>query len=228
MRGTRSCRTSWGPGRRSDHPGGCPCAPISCQSTANLADRPSRAAKIVAGGAQDRFVGALCHSPSMTALALIAFTAVALVGGLCLGLVVAGRQASLNRRELREELSALSAQAVADSSGQVLALADSRVHATAQVVEPVRQSLDRLNDRLAGLEQAGSSWQAQLKQQVESVHVSGEELRRETRALAEALRRPQVRGHWGEMQLRRSLEIAGLTARCTFDEQVSVGTDDGV
>src|SRR3954464_8470254 len=136
MRGTRSCRTSWGPGRRSDHPGGCPCAPISCQSTANLADRSSQAAKIVAGGAQDRFVGALCHSPSMTALALIAFTAVAL----CLGLVVAGRQASLNRRELREELRALSAQAVADSSGQVLALADSRVHATAQVGEPGRQS----------------------------------------------------------------------------------------
>jgi DNA recombination protein RmuC len=164
----------------------------------------------------------------MTALALVAFTAVALVGGLCIGLVVAGRQAALSRRDLRDELRALSAQAVADSSGQVLALADSRVHATEQVVAPVRETLDRLNDRLAGLERAGSSWQAQLKQQVESVHVSGEELRRETRALAEALRRPQVRGHWGEMQLRRSLELAGLTDRCTFEEQVSMGTADGV
>jgi DNA recombination protein RmuC len=182
----------------------------------------------VVNGAHARFVGASCHSHAMTALALVAFTAVALVGGLCIGLVVAGRQASLTRRELRGELRALSAQAVADSSGQVLALADSRVHATAQVVAPVRESLERLNDRLAGLERAGSSWQAQLKQQVESVHVTGEELRRETRALAEALRRPQVRGHWGEMQLRRSLELAGLTARCTFEEQVSIGTDDGL
>jgi DNA recombination protein RmuC len=164
----------------------------------------------------------------MTALTLIAFTVAAAVGGLCIGLVVASRQAALNRRALREELRALSAQAVAESSGQVLALADSRVHATAQAVEPVRESLDRLNDRLLGLERAGSSWQAQLKQQVESVHVSGEELRRETRALTEALRRPQVRGHWGELQLRRSLELAGLTGRCTFEEQVSIDTDDGV
>jgi DNA recombination protein RmuC len=163
----------------------------------------------------------------MTALVVIALTLAAAVSGLCIGLVAASRQASLNRRALRDELRALSAQAVAESSGQLLALADSRVHATAQVVEPVRESLDRLNDRLTGLERAGSSWQAQLKQQVESVHLSGEELRRETRALAEALRRPQVRGHWGELQLRRSLEIAGLTARCAFEEQVSVGTDDG-
>jgi DNA recombination protein RmuC len=164
----------------------------------------------------------------MTALALLALAVAAAIGGLCVGLVVASRQTAPNRSALRDELRAMSAQAVAESSAQVLALADSRVHATAQVVEPVRESLDRLNDRLAGLERAGSSWQAQLKQQVESVHVSGEELRRETRALAEALRRPQVRGNWGEMQLRRSLEIAGLTARCSFDEQVSVGTDDGV
>jgi DNA recombination protein RmuC len=164
----------------------------------------------------------------MTALALLAVVVAAAVSGLCVGLVVAGRQTAFHRSALRDELRSMSAQAVAESSGQVLALADSRVHATAQVVEPVRESLERLNDRLAGLERAGSSWQAQLKQQVESVHVSGEELRRETRALAEALRRPQVRGHWGEMQLRRSLEIAGLTARCSFEEQVSVGTDDGV
>jgi DNA recombination protein RmuC len=164
----------------------------------------------------------------MSTVTVIVFAAFALVGGLCIGLVVATRQAALSRRDLRDELRALSAQAVADSSGHVLALAESRVHATEQVVAPVRESLERLNDRLAGLERAGSSWQAQLKQQVESVHVSGEELRRETRALSEALRRPQVRGHWGEMQLRRSLELAGLTERCSFDEQVSMGTDDGV
>jgi DNA recombination protein RmuC len=165
---------------------------------------------------------------TMNVLALVAVVVLALAAGLGGGLVIASRQAAMTRREMREELRGLSAQAVADSSGQVLALADSRVRATEQVVAPVRESLDRLNDRLAGLERAGSSWQAQLKQQVESMHVGGEELRRETRALAEALRRPQVRGHWGEMQLRRALEVAGLTDRCTFQEQVSRSTDDGV
>ena len=128
-----------------------------------------------------------------------------------LGLATGIKIAERSRQELRHELRALSAQAVTESSEQVFAIADSRVAATEQVVRPVRESLDRLNDRLGDLERSGSSWQAQLKQQVESVHLSGEELRRETRALAEALRRPQVRGSWGELQLRRSLEISGLT-----------------
>lgn len=147
--------------------------------------------------------------------------------GFAVGVVFGQRLADRSRAELRDELRALSAQAVTESSQQVYAMADSRVHATEQIVEPVRDSLDRLNERLGQLETAGASWQSQLKQQVESVHLSGEELRRETRSLAEALRRPQVRGSWGEMQLRRSLELAGLTARCTFDEQVSRQTDDG-
>ncbi len=151
-----------------------------------------------------------------------------LATGLAVGVVAGLRMAARSRADLREELRALSSQAVHDSSSQVLALADSRVHATEQVVRPVRDSLDRLNDRINSLEQQGASWQSQLKQQVESVHLSGVELRQQTQALAEALRRPQVRGAWGEMQLRRSLEIAGLTAHCAFEEQVSRATDDGV
>ena len=60
------------------------------------------------------------------------------------------------------------------------------------------------------------------------MRTTGAELRAETQTLAEALRRPQVRGHWGEMQLRRSLELAGLTRHCTFDEQVSTESSTGV
>ncbi|MFY9913105.1 MAG: DNA recombination protein RmuC [Nocardioidaceae bacterium] len=151
-----------------------------------------------------------------------------LATGLAVGVVAGLRMAARSRADLHEELRGLSSQAVHDSSSQVLALADSRVHATEQVVRPVRDSLDRLNERINSLEQQGASWQSQLKQQVESVHLSGVELRQQTQALAEALRRPQVRGAWGEMQLRRSLEIAGLTAHCAFEEQVSRATDDGV
>lgn len=150
----------------------------------------------------------------------------ALVAGAALGILVGQQLAQRSRAELSQELRTLSTQAVQQSSQQVFALADSRVRATEQVVAPVRDSLDRLNDRLSSFESQSASWQGQLKEQVASVHLSGAELQRETRALAEALRRPQVRGHWGEMQLKRSLELAGLLSRCTFDEQVTRHTDD--
>ncbi len=153
--------------------------------------------------------------------------ALALVAGMALGVVIGQRLADHARHSLRDELRALSAQAASESSRQVIALTESRVGAAAEVVAPVRESLDRLNQRLGSLETAGASWQSQLKQQVESVHLSGEELRRETRSLAEALRRPQVRGSWGEMQLKRSLELSGLTGHCTFEEQVTRETEDG-
>ena len=57
---------------------------------------------------------------------------------------------------------------------------------------------------------------------------SSEQLRAQTQALVTALRRPEARGRWGEMQLRRVVELAGMSARCDFDEQVGVATADGV
>lgn len=151
----------------------------------------------------------------------------ALLAGLAVGVVIGQQLSSATRGDLREELRSLSVQAVNESSQHVVALADSRFSATEQVIAPVRDSLQRLNDRLGSLETEGASWRAQLRQQVESVHLTGAELRRETRSLADALRRPQVRGQWGEMQLRRSLELSGLTHHCTFEEQVSRSTDLG-
>jgi DNA recombination protein RmuC len=84
----------------------------------------------------------------------------------------------------------------------------------------VMQGLDRLSDQLHDLEHARSTWQGQLHQQVLDMRHSTEGLRRETQALSTALRRPQVRGRWGELHLRRAVEVAGLVDRCDFDEQV--------
>ncbi|MGZ8736279.1 MAG: DNA recombination protein RmuC [Nocardioides sp.] len=92
----------------------------------------------------------------------------------------------------------------------------------------VRESLDRLHDQMRDLEQHRVSWQSQLKQQVDEVRHSTDSLRRETSSLSTALRRPQVRGRWGELHLRRAVELAGMVARCDFDEQVSVRNDDGL
>jgi DNA recombination protein RmuC len=92
----------------------------------------------------------------------------------------------------------------------------------------VRESLDRLHDQMRDLEHHRVSWQAQLREQVDEMRRSTESLRRETSSLSTALRRPQVRGRWGELHLRRAVELAGLVARCDFDEQVSARTDDGL
>jgi DNA recombination protein RmuC len=84
----------------------------------------------------------------------------------------------------------------------------------------VMQGLDRLGDQLADFEHARSTWQGQLHQQVLDMRHSTDTLRRETQTLSTALRRPQVRGRWGELHLRRAVEVAGLVDRCDFLEQV--------
>lgn len=92
----------------------------------------------------------------------------------------------------------------------------------------VKEGLERLHDQMRDLEQHRVSWQSQLKQQVDEVRHSTDSLRRETMTLSTALRKPQVRGRWGELHLRKAVEIAGLVSRCDFNEQVSVRNDDGI
>ncbi len=84
----------------------------------------------------------------------------------------------------------------------------------------VMQGLDRLSDQLQGFEHARATWQGQLHQQVLDMRHTADGLRRETQSLSTALRRPQVRGRWGELHLRRAVELAGLVDRCDFEEQV--------
>jgi DNA recombination protein RmuC len=84
----------------------------------------------------------------------------------------------------------------------------------------VMQGLDRLSDQLHDLDHARATWQGQLHQQVLDMRLTTDGLRRETQTLSTALRRPQVRGRWGELHLRRAVEVAGLVDRCDFLEQV--------
>ncbi|RNM13057.1 DNA recombination protein RmuC [Nocardioides pocheonensis] len=98
----------------------------------------------------------------------------------------------------------------------------------AQDTAVIRDGLDRLHDRMRDLEHQRVSWQSTLHQQVDEVRHSTDTLRRETTALASALRKPQVRGQWGEMHLRRSVELAGMVDHCDFSEQVHLAGPDGV
>lgn len=90
----------------------------------------------------------------------------------------------------------------------------------------LRDGLERLHDRLRDVEQHRAAWQGQLRQQVEDVRHSTDLLRRETGALSTALRRPHVRGQWGELHLRRSVELAGMVEHCDFAEQVHLTDGD--
>jgi DNA recombination protein RmuC len=91
----------------------------------------------------------------------------------------------------------------------------------------VKEALDRLHAQLNQLEKGRAAWQSQLHQQVNEVRMSGEALRRETASLSTALRKPQVRGRWGELHLRRTVELAGMVAHCDFTEQTTTVGEDG-
>jgi DNA recombination protein RmuC len=95
-------------------------------------------------------------------------------------------------------------------------------------LEPVHESLDHLHRLLAGIERDRATAHGELREQVGTIGQTSAQLRQETAALVTALRTPHVRGRWGEVQLRRVVEVAGLLEHCDFVEQPSGSTEDGV
>jgi DNA recombination protein RmuC len=94
-------------------------------------------------------------------------------------------------------------------------------------LEPVHESLDHLHRVLAGIERDRATAHGELREQVGTVGQTSALLRQETAALVTALRTPHVRGRWGEVQLRRVVEVAGLLEHCDFVEQPAGTTADG-
>ena len=103
-----------------------------------------------------------------------------------------------------------------------------REAAIAQLVLPLRASLERTEAQVQQLERERREAFATLRTQIETLSGGQAQLSRETRNLATALRRPEVRGRWGELSLRRIVELAGLTEHCDFSEQLRVTGEDGV
>src|SRR6476646_1966256 len=94
-------------------------------------------------------------------------------------------------------------------------------------LEPVHESLDHLHRLLAGMERARATAHGELREQMGTVGQASAQLKQETAALVTALRTPHVRGRWGEVQLRRVVEVAGLLEHCDFVEQPSGTSDEG-
>jgi DNA recombination protein RmuC len=104
---------------------------------------------------------------------------------------------------------------------------EKREKAIAQLVEPIHKALARQEEQSQAMERERRESVGKLSGQIESLVNVQALLQRETRNLSTALRRPEVRGRWGEITLRRVVELAGLSEHCDFDEQVNVETSDG-
>ncbi|MFN8573654.1 MAG: DNA recombination protein RmuC [Gemmatimonadaceae bacterium] len=101
-----------------------------------------------------------------------------------------------------------------------------RERAIALLVEPIREGISRYDDKVSELERERARHMGQLTQRLHDVVQSNEKLRDETQHLAQALRTPAVRGAWGEMQLRRVCELAGMLEHCDFVTQETVEDEE--
>jgi DNA recombination protein RmuC len=95
------------------------------------------------------------------------------------------------------------------------------------LVAPVKASLDKVDEKIASLEKAREHAYGEIRQQFTQMAEVQTQLRDETTNLVKALRQPHVRGRWGEIQLRRVVEMAGMMNHCDFVEQQSTDSDDG-
>jgi DNA recombination protein RmuC len=156
----------------------------------------------------------------------------------------AEKVALLERSEasLKESFQALSQQVLEANGRQFLDMArdtlavatttakgdlDERRTAVEGLVGPVRDALTKVEGRLHEIEVAREGAYQGLLAQVGGLQRTSVALQRETQSLVTALRKPQVRGSWGEMHLRRAVEMAGMSEHCDFSEQMSVTSADG-
>jgi DNA recombination protein RmuC len=145
-------------------------------------------------------------------------------------------------RRLAETFDALSSRALQANAEQFLQLAreslgrfadaangdlQRRQEAIAEMVRPVHESLSKVDGKIHEIEQARTFAYASLTQQVRSLLETQNALRAETGNLVKALRSPTVRGRWGEMQLQRVVEMAGMLEHCDFAQQQTVEGDEG-
>jgi DNA recombination protein RmuC len=147
-----------------------------------------------------------------------------------------------SEHKLREAFQALSAEALQRNNQSFLELAkasmgefqkgaagdlESRQKAIESLVQPIRDSLQLVGAKLEEVEKQRLVHYATLGEQVKSLAETQVQLQSETGNLVKALRAPSVRGRWGEIQLRRVVELAGMLAYCDFVEQQVATTDDG-
>lgn len=141
--------------------------------------------------------------------------------------------------QLMQAFNELSNRSLKDNSESFLRLAEQHLNvhnekakrelserekAVESLVKPIRDALESSKKQIDELEKSRSEAYGSIRSQLEAMHTSQKLLKQETQNLVNALRRPEVRGRWGEITLRRLVELAGMVEHCDFQEQVhSVG-----
>ena len=161
----------------------------------------------------------LIAAASLVALAL----AIVLVAGRGMFDGIAARALERNNASFLELATSRLATTQAEASGAL----EQRQQAIRHLVEPIEHSLGQVSERLRELELARTEAYVSLTEQVANLRDTQELLRDQTGNLVTALRAPAARGRWGELQLRRAIELAGMLRHCDFVEQPSVTTADG-
>ncbi len=131
-----------------------------------------------------------------------------------------------DRDQLVKDFELLSNRALEAQGQRADASADHRLKATEQLMAPIRESLAAFHTRLNEVEKSRVEMSTDLAAQVRAVQATGEQLRKETHALSTALRKPQVRGAWGETQLKTVAEVAGMLEHCDFVQQATSTTSE--
>jgi DNA recombination protein RmuC len=146
------------------------------------------------------------------------------------------------RERFTQTFRALSAEALSHNNQSFLDLAkttlasqqqeargelEKRTQAIGELVAPVKVTLEKFEQHIAGIEKSRIDAYATLTEQVKALGDVQQALRSETGNLVKALRAPQTRGRWGELQLKRVVEMAGMLDHCDFHEQASTTTDEG-
>jgi DNA recombination protein RmuC len=143
--------------------------------------------------------------------------------------------------QLADTFKALSAEALQASTSHLAELTKAELHAAQaeargeldkrkqaveQLVAPLKEQLGRVDAQLLALDQERRESRGRLEVQLKTLTETGERLRTETGALVTALRKPNARGQWGQMQLRNVVELAGMVRHCDFAEQAALQGDE--
>lgn len=104
---------------------------------------------------------------------------------------------------------------------------DQKEKAVEELLKPIRQALEKTGEQIHLIEKERKEAYGSLTRYLETLSLTQQQLQGETRNLVQALRRPEVRGQWGELTLRRLAELAGMVEHCDFSEQVHTATENG-
>lgn len=173
-------------------------------------------------------------------LVVIAF--VALIAGFAAGWALASRARAADQDQLRDAFQALAASTLKHSTDEFLKLADQKIgnvhreaaidltrrqHELGTLVTPIKDTLQLVDAKLKEVEKARVEESANMRSLLGLVGHTQQQLQQETQNLVRALRSPGVRGQWGEVQLRKVVELSGMLEHCDFDEQPTIFAESG-